>query len=79
MPILSYQTLDGALDRLSHYGPGLTNGNFNHAPMVAEALCAMGRPDAVMPWIKRYQVRLVPRGPAGEPILATEWRGTSRT
>ena len=59
MPVSSYQPLDGALERLSFYGPGLANGNFNHAPMVAEALCAMGRPEAVMPWVERYQGRLV--------------------
>ncbi len=74
MPVSLYEPLDSALDRLSGYGPGLANGNFNHAPMVAEALCAMGRPEAVMPWIERYQGRLVPRGPAGEPIRAAEWR-----
>jgi len=39
----SYEPLDEALDRLSGYGPELANGNFNHAPMVAEALCALGR------------------------------------
>jgi hypothetical protein len=38
--------LDDALEMLSHHGPDLTNGNFNHAPMVAEALCALGRPEA---------------------------------
>jgi hypothetical protein len=75
MPVLSYQPLDGALDRLSFYGPGLANGNFNHAPMVAEALCALGRPEAVMPWIERYQERLVPRGAVGDPVRAAEWQG----
>jgi len=69
-----YDPLDGALERLSGYGPGLINGNFNHAPMVAEALCAMGRPEAVMPWIERYQGRLVARAPVGERIDAAEWR-----
>ena len=76
MPVASYAPLDGALERLSGYGPGLANGNFNHAPMVAEALCAMGRPDAVMPWIERYQGRLVPRGPVGNRIEAADWRST---
>jgi len=75
MPVSSYQPLDGALDRLSGYGPGLANGNFNHAPMVAEALCALGRPEAVMPWIERYQGRLVVRGPVGDPVRAAEWQG----
>jgi hypothetical protein len=74
MPTSSYRMLDGALDRLSGYGPGLANGNFNHAPMVAEALCALGRPEAVMPWIERYRPRLVARGPVGDSIRAAEWR-----
>src|SRR6266700_7501897 len=81
MPVRSYDPLDGALERLATYGPGLANGNFSHAPMVAEALCALGRPEAVMPWIERYQARIVPRGPAGEPapipgepIRPAEWR-----
>lgn len=74
MPTSSYEPLDGALDRLAGYGPGLANGNFNHAPMVAEALCALGQPDAVMPWIERYRERLVVRGPVGEPVHARDWR-----
>ncbi len=78
----SYEPLDAALDIPSGYGPGLANGNFSHAPMVAEALCALGRPEAVMPWIERYQERIVPGGTAGkpaptagEPIHPGEWRG----
>ena len=78
MPISSYAPLDEALDRLSGYGPALANGNFNHAPMVAEALCALGRPEAVMPWIERYQPRMLPRAAAGEPIHPDEWRGARR-
>ncbi len=42
--------------------------------MVAEALCVMGRPQAVMPWIARYRERLLPRPPAGDPIQAENWR-----
>ena len=75
MPIPSYAPLDEALDRLSGYGPALANGNFNHAPMVAEALCALGRPEAVMPWLERYRPRMLPRASAGEPIRPGEWRG----
>jgi hypothetical protein len=74
MRVPSYEPLDDALDRLSSYGPQLANGNFNHAPMVAEALCALGRPQAVMPWIERYRTRLVPRDVAGAPIAPAEWR-----
>src|SRR5947208_10495633 len=70
----SYASLDDALEILAPYGIALRNGNSNHAPMVAEALCAMGRPQAVMPWIARYQERLLPRQPAGDPIRAQIWR-----
>ncbi|HVB17230.1 MAG TPA: hypothetical protein VNF04_11885, partial [Stellaceae bacterium] len=59
MPPASYEPLDEALDRLRPYGSELANGNFNHAPMVAEALCALGRPEAVLPWIERYRPRMV--------------------
>ncbi len=71
----SYDQLDGALDQLSGYGTELANGNFNHAPMVAEALCAMGRAASVMPWIERYRGRLVARAPVGELIRSAEWPG----
>ena len=70
----SYAVLDDALERLSPYGIDLANGNFNHAPMVVEALCALGRPDAVMPWIDGYYPRMTPRPTAGSPIARTEWR-----
>jgi len=74
MPPASYEPLDEALDRLRPYGSELTNGNFNHAPMVAEALCALGRPEAVLPWIERYRPRMVQRSAGGEPIRRTGWR-----
>jgi len=74
MPAASYASLDDALDSLSGAGSGLTNGNFNHAPMVAEALCALGRPEAVMPWLEHYRPRMLPRGAAGPAIRAGNWR-----
>ncbi|HEX3414529.1 MAG TPA: questin oxidase family protein [Stellaceae bacterium] len=70
----SYESLDEALETLAGCDIGLKNGNSNHAPMVAEALCAMGRPQAVMPWIARYEERLLPRPAAGDPIRAETWR-----
>src|SRR5271166_126656 len=75
MPTPCYASLDEALEVLATYDIELKNGNSNHAPMVAEALCAMGRPQAVMPWIARYGERLLPRPAAGEPIRAQPWRG----
>jgi len=66
----SYTSLDEALESLA----GSTNGNGNHAPMVAEALCALGRPDAVAPWIARYREKMLPRSPVGDVIRLEEWR-----
>ena len=70
----AYAPLDDALDVLSHHGPDLTNGNFNNAPMVVEALCALGRPDAVFPWIEAYRSRLTPRPAPGEQVDWSRWR-----
>ena len=49
MPTSDYESLDEALEALAGCDITLKNGNSNHAAMVAEALCAMGRPQAVMP------------------------------
>ena len=70
----SYVSLDDALETLAPYGIELKNGNSNHGPMVAEALCALGRPDAVMPWIARYRERMLPRPPAGGRVRREDWR-----
>jgi hypothetical protein len=72
----SYSSLDDALESLAGYGIALKNGNSNHAPMVAEALCALGRPDAVTPWIARYRERMLPRPPAVDPIRSEDWRSS---
>jgi hypothetical protein len=69
----SYASLDDALEIIAPYGIALTNGNSNHAPMVAEALCALGRPDAVMPWIARYRDRMLPRSEPGDRIRREDW------
>lgn len=69
-----YAPLDDALEILAPYGPELKNGNSNHAPMVAEALCALGRPDAVLPWIARYRERMQPRSAGGDRIALDCWR-----
>ncbi len=70
-----YSTLDDALDQIAPYGPALKNGNSNHAPMAAEALCAMGRPEAVMPWVAHYRERMQPRPRAGDRIARNDWQG----
>jgi len=67
-------TLDAALDDLADYGPELRNGFTSHAPMVVEALVALGRPEAVEPWLARYRTGLLPRPAPREPIAPQAWR-----
>ena len=70
----SQDTLDEALVELAPFGPDLRNGNTNHAPMAAEALCALGRHDAVYPFLERYRAELLPMPPTTERIDPAHWR-----
>src|SRR5262245_47958586 len=74
MATATYSSMEEALAMLSAYGPDLANGLTSHAPMAAEALCAMGRSDAVIPWLEIYRKGMLPRPPACEPIARNEWR-----
>ncbi len=72
-----YSQMDAALAYLRDYGPDLSNGFTNHAPMVSEALAAMGRADAVMPWLtKNWPLRnlLMPRESASSTISTANWQ-----
>ena len=60
---MAYVTHDLALSALRSKAPELKNGAPNHAPMVVEALAALGREDAVPRWIERALSRLA-EGPA---------------
>jgi len=70
----AYAPLDDALEILSAHGPELRNGFTTHGPMAVEALCALGRPEAVMPWLGRYRRQLLPAPPARERIAPERWR-----
>jgi hypothetical protein len=70
----SYAALDEALEQLAGLGPDLANGLTSHAPMAVEALCAMGRPDAVAPWLAVYRSGMLPRPAARERLDASRWR-----
>jgi hypothetical protein len=59
---------DAALEELAAYGPDLRNGLTSHAPMVVDALAALGRPDAVMPWLAHYRPQLLPHPTPRERI-----------
>jgi len=49
---------DDALEILDGAGPEYAGGLSNHGPMAAEALFAMGRADAVVPWTEGYRRKL---------------------
>ena len=42
--------------------------------MVVETLCALGRPDAVIPWIEGYKRRFQDRPRSQNPIAHGDWR-----
>ena len=67
-------TIDEVLDRLSFAGAELVNGNANHGPMAAEALFALGRDDAVLPWVDGYRGRLTHRPSRSIAIEPEDWR-----
>lgn len=70
-----YAPLDDALDAIAACGSQLTNGNSNHAPMAIETLCALGRPEAVAPWLARYRARMLPRPAVRSRIADEDWEG----
>lgn len=85
--IVSYEALDEALESIAFASPELENGQTNHAPMAIEALCAVGRGDAALPWLERYRKGLTvwprPRDPIsvetcdealGRLDRVTDWR-----
>ncbi len=70
----NYQIMDQALELLERFGFESELAGATHAPMVADALCALGRGDAVMSWIQRYTPRLEPRPRLGGPVGAFDWQ-----
>ena len=69
-----YSALDEILEIMAPMGPDLNNGFSNHAPMAVEAMCAMGRRDAVMPWFERYRRWLAPRRARIARLTDDNWR-----
>jgi hypothetical protein len=50
--------IDQALDILKDAGPEYGKGFSSHGPMAAEALLALGRDEAIIPWVQKYRKRL---------------------
>jgi hypothetical protein len=65
--------LDEALQVISRTAPDFDNGNTNHAPMVAETLVAVGRPERVTAWVDAYRKELDDR-PSDAPAVEGDWR-----
>jgi hypothetical protein len=74
MQAADYSALDEALEILKPYGPEYRGGLTNHGPMAVEALCALGRSDAVIPWVEHYRQTLDPRPTPHDRIVAKDWR-----
>ena len=74
MSSADYSTLDEALAILEPYAPEYRGGLTNHGPMAVEALCALGRADAVIPWVDKYRKGLEPRSLPTGRIAAQAWR-----
>jgi hypothetical protein len=69
-----YSALDETLEIMAPMGPDLNNGFSNHAPMAIEAMCAMRRGDAVMPWFEHYRHSLAPRHARVARLTNENWR-----
>lgn len=71
---------DGALDealRLLHdREPESRQGLSTHAPMVAEALCALGRPEEAVGWVERYRGPMLALPRARQRIDPHDWRSS---
>jgi hypothetical protein len=67
------EALEEALSRFARTGPEYGGGLANHGPMAAEALVALGRAEAVAPWVERYRRGLDDHPSARDPISADAW------
>jgi hypothetical protein len=75
----NYAVLDDALAALAGTGPEYDpfGSGFcltNHVSMIAESLCALARPDAVMPAVEHLGKYLSPMPEGRAPITAAAWR-----
>jgi hypothetical protein len=71
--MMDYGHHDQALAALDGIGPELRNGAPNHAPMVVEALAALGRSDAAEHWIDANRARFA-EGPKIAMALGDDWQ-----
>lgn len=71
---MSEEAMDEVLERLRGTGVDVRNTVMpNHAPMAAEALCAMGHGHAALAWVEKVRERLLPLPPAKARIDSNRW------
>ncbi|MGE0625604.1 MAG: questin oxidase family protein [Pseudomonadales bacterium] len=66
--------LDDALGRLEAFDSELANGLTNHAPMVVEALTALGRSDEVTGWLDHYLTEARPARASAAALDPENWQ-----
>lgn len=69
-----YRQHDAALAQLDRISPALTNGYYNHAPMVVEALSAMGQGREALAWLEREADSFTPVDAETSPLNPDNWR-----
>src|SRR5206468_10181060 len=62
------EAMEDALALLAENGPEYAGHLANHGPMAAEALVALDRPEAVVPWVESYRRRLREHPGSTRPI-----------
>ena len=68
------EAMEDALSLLAPTGPEYAGKLANHGPMAAQALVALERPDAVVPWVETYKKRLLAHPGGTRPIDPARWR-----
>ncbi len=74
-PASDADRLDAALARFHALLPDKNVHRANHVPMVIEALCTLGRADAIAPWFDDNFADYEPDPGSSRPIDAEHWRG----
>jgi hypothetical protein len=68
------EALDEALRILRETGPETRQGLSSHAPMVAEALAAVGQGERAVPWVRAYRGPMLRLPGPIAPISGDDWR-----
>jgi hypothetical protein len=66
--------LDEARGLLQRREPDSKQGLSTHAPMAAEALCALGHPERAVPWVEAYRAPVIELPRPGKRIDREDWR-----